>query len=342
MLHVPTGTPMNTIIAQLTSVASELMLTYHEMNRTMKNDVQRSLNQMMLSCMCNGRHSHVLKEMLNSLIDPVLVQTTTQSVAGDENGGGNTNQRIPRYHPVTGLPETRLAFEYVDLWLSLTRTSDVLTSAKMGHLKVPPKEHKKPKAPKAQTHGSDGNDEEEDNEDDQDIMDAASNRADADLVRGAEDTATVVFDTLMARCLHLVARLRLGEIQEVDSTDGSLTLRPRNVVDMDMFLNLCTFLAQLLPKYYEAQDQNRFVRWLPTLCDRVVAVAIRPECHNVSGFYRLLTLAIRSGERSGSFGAPGEAGTVRCREILRPFLVGIHQRVSARCGSCLWWLMVYL
>ena len=95
---------------------------------------------------------------------------------------------------------------------------------------------------------------------------------------------------------------------------------------MDIFLNLCTFLNELLPQYYDTIDQRRIGRWLPTLLERVVNVAVRPECHNVSGFYKLLTLAIRAGIQSNAF-SPGTSNTIQCRNILRPFLVGIHQRV---------------
>ena len=62
------------------------------------------------------------------------------------------------------------------------------------------------------------------------------------------------------------------------------------------------------------------------MLERVVNVAVRPECHNVSGFYKLLTLAIRAGIQSNAF-SPGTSNTIQCRNILRPFLVGIHQRV---------------
>ena len=199
MLHVPKGTQMNDIMHAITSLVSELMLTYHEMNRYMKHDVQRTLNQIMVSCMCNQRHSHLLKQMLDAVVDSVLVQTTTQSVAGSSN---NNSQTVPRYHPVTGLPETRLAFEYVGLWLSMTRTSDVLASVKLGRMAVPPKEKDE--------------EEEEEEEEEEDIVDDAVHRADLALSLGASDTATCVFDTMVSRCLHLITRLRLGEKTKVD------------------------------------------------------------------------------------------------------------------------------
>ena len=71
--------------------------------------------------MCNDVHVVLLKDLLNNMIDPLLIQTTTTTVVHNSNSA-------PRYHPITGLPETRLAFEYVDLWLSMTRTSDIYTS----------------------------------------------------------------------------------------------------------------------------------------------------------------------------------------------------------------------
>ena len=136
------------------------------------------------------------------------------------------------------------------------------------------------------------------------------------------------FDALIERSLHLISRLRLGEIREVNSSDGTVTLRPDNVVDMDLFLNLCTFLDCLLPLRVDPMDRSRFSRWIPTLCETVVAVAMRPSCHNVSGFYRLLTIAMRNGDRDNFF-RPGASTTVRCREILRPFLQGIQRRMYA-------------
>ena len=83
-----------------------------------------------------------------------------------------------------------------------------------------------------------------------------------------------------------------------------------------------TFLNELLPRYYE--NTNRLNKWLPTIFDRIVSIAIRSECHNVSGFYRLLTLFVKSSNFT-----VGNTITIQCREILRPFLVGIHQRVSS-------------
>ena len=142
------------------------------------------------------------------------------------------------------------------------------------------------------------------------------------------------FDALIERSLHLISRLRLGEIREVNSSDGTVTLRPDNVVDMDLFLNLCTFLDCLLPLRVDPMDRSRFSRWIPTLCETVVAVAMRPSCHNVSGFYRLLTIAMRNGDRDNFF-RPGASTTVRCREILRPFLQGIQRRMYAHTDELL-------
>ena len=49
-----------------------------------------------------------------------------------------------RFHPVTGLPETRLLFEYVDLWSSMTKESEILSSVRTGHMYIPPPNDKDP------------------------------------------------------------------------------------------------------------------------------------------------------------------------------------------------------
>ena len=96
----------------------------------------------------------------------------------------------------------------------------------MGHLKVP-----------RLNRGDD--DDDDDDDDDIDLFDDELNRSERALHNGAINTSTLVFDTLIARILRLISKLKLGEISNVNSNDGTLTLRPINVVDMDIFLNLC-------------------------------------------------------------------------------------------------------
>ena len=173
MLHVPSGTPMRQIVERLTSLCRELALTYHEMNSYARSDVRRSLGQILVGC--SSRHVNILREMLDALIDPLLVQTTTQTVHDASKGGG---EGVPRYHPTTGLLETRLAFEYVSLWSSLTRTSDVLRAASAGHMVIPEKEEE-------------GNEEGED-EDEVDILDHQVNLQKRTLQHNADVTASLV------------------------------------------------------------------------------------------------------------------------------------------------------
>jgi hypothetical protein len=298
------------IITRLAVIGRDLMLTYHGMSKYLRADVCRALNLLFVALAGRGKTRVSLLKEIN--MDAVLLQAASQlGSAGELNQPGQA-QAIPRFHPVTGLPETRLCFDYIEMWVALTRQDRVAIDVNKGRLGI-----------SEFMHAAD---------------DSGAGDDDLEMSDPIHVSALCLFDTLMLSTLSIISRLQLGEIRVVQQADGSSTTIPRNIVDMDLFLNLTTFLQELIPR----GESYLFSRGLPIFLERVTAHAVQPDCHNVSGFYRLLTLALKAGNHSMYFSPPSAGakskakkggmirdplGPARCADVIRPFLLGVHQRV---------------
>ncbi len=299
------------IISRLAVIGRDLMLTYHGLSKYLRAEVCRALNLLFVSMAGRGK---TLVALLNEInMDVVLLQAASQ--LGNSNSASNDPDQamaIPRFHPITGLPETRLCFDYIEMWVALSRQDMVTVDVNKGRLSVSEFMY-------ADDHGG------------EDVLKMSD---------PIQVSALCLFDTMMSSVLSIISRLQLGEIRVVQQSDGSSTTMPRNIVDMDLFLNLTTFLQELIPRC----ESHLFSRWLPIFFERVTAHAVQPDCHNVSGFYRLLTLALKAGNHSMYFTPMADRvkskarnvgtrrdplGPARCADVIRPFLLGVHQRVHS-------------